>query len=278
MGKVGTEATLQDILGQADAAVAYLDILANGTTVKTWEGFKKLVNMGVASNNYPVGSQIFDTWYKDANTSYQTPWDITSYDNEGVFLNWHFATPDGVPFDEPEAIYYAGSSGLAAGTYHILIGTAYGDGWSTSKSIQFTLNSAMEENDQLVINCGTANSNDPTNGRTWNVYAKGSTTSKDTGTTSNGTDGTSLGTIGATSAHAPDTEHNLNAISRVVYGYNRWKQSAWRQWANSESAAGAWWSAQNPWDRPPSVASTMRGFFRQLQPCKPLASAHQEIL
>ena len=179
-------------------------------------------------------------------------------------MKWHYAFPDAVPFDEPEAIYYAGAGGLAAGTYNIPIGSAYGEGWQVGKAIQFTLNNAMDEGDQLVINCGTNANNDPTNGRTWNVYAAGSTTSKDTGTTSNGTSGTSLGTIGNVNAHR--TNGQLNAISHVVYGSGRWKHSAIRQWLNSAKAAGSWWTAQNPWDRPPSVAASLRGFLAGLSP------------
>ena len=219
------------------------------------------VNAGLASKLYPVGTQILDKWSKAAGgTEYSAPWDVVHhYANGDMALDWHYALPDGVPFDAPEAIYYAPSGGLAAGTYHILIGTAYGDGWSTSKAIQFTLTEAMDEGDQLFINCGTNNANDPTNGRAWNVYAQGSTTSKQNGTTSNGTGGTSLGTIGATNAHK--TEGNLNAISRVVYGSGRWKESAIRQYLNSSAAAGAWWTPQNGWDRPPAEAATLRGFL-----------------
>ena len=260
MGKVGTEATLLDILEEVQNIATDTDILANGTTASDWLGVKKLVDHGVAAKRLPVGTQIIDTWAKAAGTEYSAPWDVVHHlQNGDMYLNWHYAFPDGVPFDEPEAIYYAPAGGLAAGTYHILIGTAYGTGWDTAKAIQFTLNNAMDENDQLVISMGTDNKNDPTNGRTWNVYAKGSTTSKDTGTTSNGTGGTSLGTIGAVNAHR--TNGNLNAISRVVYGSGRWKESAIRQWLNSEAAAGSWWSAQNGWDRPPAVATTLRGFL-----------------
>lgn len=181
----------------------------------------------------------------------------------GAFFEWDKTTPTGVPFDEPEAIYYFdGTEG--AGTFHIGIGAAYGDGWSASKSIQFTLSEAPAADDQLVISCGTNNANDPTNGRTWTVYGKGSTTAKQTGTTSNGTGGTSLGSTSSTDAHT--TNGRVNAPSRVVYGYNRWSQSGLRQWLNSAAAAGAWWSAQNGWDRPPAVAATLAGFLAGYDP------------
>lgn len=176
----------------------------------------------------------------------------------GAFFEWDKTTPTGVPFDEPEAIaYFDGTEG--AGDTYIEISVAYGDGWKAGDGIQITLTEAPVEGDQLVISLGTDSKNDPTNGRTWNVYAKGSTTSKQTGTTSKGKNGTK---IGATST--VDTMHTndkVNAPQRAVYGYNRWSQSALRQRLNSEAAAGAWWTPQNEWDRPPAQAATLAGFL-----------------
>ena len=261
MGKVGTEETLQEIKGIAGDIRMFTQVIAQGATIDSLEGFKQLVRDGKAASLLPVGTQLFDKWEKAANGAvYNAPWDIVHYDTEGnAYLNWHFCIPDGVQFDAPEAIYYAGENGLAAGEYHIVIGSPYGTGWSTSKAINFTLTADMAAGDQLYIDCGTNNANDPTNGRTWNVYAQGSTTSKQSGTTSNGATGTYLGTIGATNAHKP--EGNLNGISRVVYGSGRWSQSAIRQWLNSTLAASKWWTPQNPWDRPPTQHTTMRGFL-----------------
>ena len=34
-----------------------------------------------------------------------------------------------------------------------------------------------------------------------------------------------------------------------------------RQWLNSSAAANAWWTPQNPWDRPPSNHGSIRGFL-----------------
>ena len=176
----------------------------------------------------------------------------------GAFFEWDKTTPTVMPFDEPEAIaYFDGTEG--AGDMYIEISVAYGDGWKAGDGIQITLTEAPAAGDQLVISLGTDSKNDPTNGRTWNVYAKGSTTSKQTGTTSKGKNGTK---IGATST--VDTMHTngkVNAPQRVVYGYNRWSQSALRQRLNSAAAAGAWWTPQNEWDRPPAQAATLAGFL-----------------
>ena len=225
----------------------------------TWFGFQNRVQNQTAEAVYPVGTQISDTWYADANTSYTAPWDVVNYDSDhNCYLQWHYAFPTAMPFDEPEAIYYA-SGNVAAGTYYIGIGTDYGTGWSTSKHIQFTTTVAMSQGDQIVLSTGTNNANDPTNGMTWRMYAAGSTTVKDSGTTSNGTSGTSLGSTSASGTGY--VNGNVNAPQRIVYGYNRWSQSAIRQWLNSTAAAGAWWTPQNPWDRPPAVAASQRGFL-----------------
>ena len=264
MGKVGTEATLLEILAHLKNVESDTNVLAGGVA-DTWDAVWKIVQSGKAAAQLPVGTQIVDPWYFNDNTKYDAVWDVTHhYQNGDVALNWHYAIPNDVQFDAPEAIYYAPSEGLAAGIYYISIGSSYGNGWSTSKHIQFTLTSAMAEGDQLYIDCGVNNANDPTNNRNWYVYAQGSTVSKQSGVTSDGTDGTELGTIGATDT--AKTEGNLNGIQAVVYGYGRWSQSAIRQWLNSEAAAGYWWAPQNPWDRPPGNATSVRGFLAGCSP------------
>lgn len=260
MGKVATEATLQAILDKTTAIEVYTGILANGWTVRDWRAVKKLVEDGLAVHEFPVGTSIEDTWKKNADTNVTAPWDVVHYDSSGnMYLKWHYALPDAVPFDAPEAIYYADENGLPAGTYNITIGSSYGNGWVQGQTMEFTLNNDMAEGDQLYIDCGANYNNNPANGRTWNVYAKGSTTSKDTGITSIGTGGTNLGTIG--NVNPQKTNGQLNAISRVIYGSGRWSESAIRQYLNSTAAAGAWWTAKNGWDRPPSQAASIRGFL-----------------
>jgi len=249
-----------ELINEVSSIAADMTIMTDGDMHNDWSAVKAALDHGQAPRRLPVGSQIFDSWEKASGTSYNAPWDVVNYDGDGnMELDWHNCLPDGVPFDAPEAIYYAPSGGLAAGTYHILIGHSYGTGWDTAKAIEFTLTNAMAEGDQLCINCNQDNSTDPTNGRRWDVYAAGSTTSKQHGTTSNGTGGTELGTTDTTSAQK--TNGQINAISRVVYGSGRWSESAIRQYLNSSAAAGAWWSAKNGWDRPPAEAETLRGFL-----------------
>ena len=212
------------------------------------------------------GDQISMAW-ADGETNYTPALNLCHESDElledaesihGAFFEWDKTLPYGTQFDAPEAIYYFDGT-EAAGTYHIEIGSAYGNGWLTTKAIQFTLTDAPAADDQLVIDCATSADTDPTNGRTWNVYGKGSTTSKQSGTTSDGTGGTKLGSTSATDGH--HTNGRVNAPSRVVYGYNRWSQSGLRQFLNSAAAANAWWTPQNPWDRPHALAATKAGFL-----------------
>ena len=213
------------------------------------------------------GDQITPAWSEGA-ANYNPAFNLCHESDElledgetihGAFWEWDRTTPTGVPFDEPEAIYYFdGTEG--SGNKYIEIKKTYGNGWIVGKAIQVSLSEAPDEGDQLVVNCGNNNTNDPTDSRTWSIYAKGSTTAKQTGTTSNGTSGTKLGETDSTSEHK--TNGRVNALSRVVYGYNRWSQSALRQRLNSAGDAGTWWAPQNNWDRPPAVAATLDGFLK----------------
>ena len=249
-----------------------LDLLAADKRASVLTDFDALAEL-IANNELAeimdFGDQIAPAW-ADGETNYTPAFNLVHFedaileDQESIptaIFEMDKVLPFDTVFDEPEAIYYFdGTEG--AGTFHIGIGAAYGTGWDTSKSIQFTLAEAPNANDQLVISLSTNNANDPTDGKTWNLYAKGSTTPRDSGTTSNGTGGTSLGSTSAVDAH--HTNGRVNAPSRVVYGYGRWSQSAIRQFLNSGAAANAWWSAQNGWDRPPAYAATKDGFLKGL--------------
>ena len=54
--------------------------------------------------------------------------------------------------------------------------------------------------------------------------------------------------------------------NRDIYltGYNRWKDSACRQWLNSAESAGNWWSPAHFGDTAPDQASTLDGFLAGL--------------
>lgn len=261
-----TVQALNHLIAHQNAAIDLLASDKRAALVTDVASVAELARNGELLEVMDYGDQIAPEWV-DGETHYNPAMNLCHESDEvledqetihGAFFEWDKTLPLGVPYDEPEAIYYFDGT-EAAGTYYIPISVDYGAGWVAGKAIQFTLTEAPAANDQLVINCGTNNANDPTNGRTWNVYAKGDTTSKQSGTTSNGTSGTNLGATSAVDAQ--HTNGKVNAPSRVVYGYARWSQSGLRQWLNSWLAAGAWWTAQNPWDRPSAVAATKAGFL-----------------
>ena len=231
---------------------------------QSYADIKRLIRAGVASSFLDVGDQITTDYVAADGKTYSAPWDVKHIDDTGVYFGMHYAIPEDMQFDAPEAIYYA-ADGLAAGTYHIAVGAAYGDGWKSGQSIQFTLAKAVPAGGQVFIDFGTNNANDPTAGRTVKTYASiGAAEAIETTTTSSGTGGTGLGTIGT--GNAPQkTNGNLNAISRAVYGSGRYSESAIRQWLNSDAAANAWWTPKNNWDRPPRAADLNRaGFLTRL--------------
>ena len=257
MGKVATEAKLQE-------AVDDLKIIAKNNlgAFQDYAGIRKVIRAGMAPTYFDIGDQIITPYHIENGATYDAPWDVKHIANDGVYLGMHYALPDDMQFDAPEAIYYA-SEELPAGTYNISIAVGYGNGWVSGKSIQFTLANPVPVGGQIYIECSTNNANDPTAGRTLTVYqSKGSTTVVETTTTSNGTEGTNLG---STSTNAQKTNGNINAISRAVYGSGRYSESAIRQWLNSEMPANQWWKPQNNWDRPPRTADLNRaGFLTRL--------------
>lgn len=150
--------------------------------------------------------------------------------------------PDNLQFDAPEALY-ACSEVMPAGTYHYTVG---------GTSYQFTTTRVYPIGGQFVC----------TDNATLYTYL----TPKDKNpqealTVTQGSGGTDLGTLADNIRRG-----NLNTNYRRQYGSGDWKESAVRQWLNSDKSAGHWWEPQTPWDRPPAYASTMNGFMYDLDP------------
>ena len=70
-----------------------------------------------------------------------------------------------------------------------------------------------------------------------------------------GSSGTKLGVL------KTGGDGKLNCLQRTAYGYNRWSQSAMRQWLNSDKGVGEWWTPQNDFDRCPDQLATKAGFL-----------------
>lgn len=242
----------------------------SGTTEAELKEIHAIIQSGEASNVFRAGDQIMLN-YNDGTNDYVLPWDIVDFRDvqledgdtkPGMILQSHYAM-QGLQFDGVEASFIF-PSGLAAGTYHFEIGTSWGTHCVAGKAYQFTTTVAIPEGGCIVLGLNTsfyiwgAPDVAPTNWRVYTFNSMASTTPLETLTISEGSGGTDLGTLSSSTKYGNSGANNLQ---RAAYGYNRWSQSAMRQFLNSGSAAGSWWASKNPYDRPPQQLATLRGFM-----------------
>lgn len=244
---------ITDATGRAIAGS--LQALAHGKVAElktNWDGLARVSRDGLAPYMLGIGDQITSKWTDpDGGTAYDVPNDVVHFPEElelqdgeklpGTVLQWHYTLPFGTQFDQKEAFYYC-ENGLAAGTYNLTMGASWGTNVVKGKTYQFTLAKDVPAGGVLA-GMEYAPDRDP---GTWQVksYKTVSDASPiETVGMSEGGQGTSLGTIGT----KPDG--NMNSIYRCAYGYNRWAQSALRQYLNGKGTN--WWAPQNKWDRPP---------------------------
>jgi hypothetical protein len=144
-------------------------------------------------------------------------------------------------FDVVEALYACRSEALSAGNYHYKKGSKY---------YIFTLTQSVPVGGQLVC----------TDNSTLISYSSGSSTTPiETVSVTSGGTGTNLGTLANNTRSG-----NLNTDYRRQLGSNDWKESAIRQWLNSDKPSGQWWEPQTPWDRPPT--NSWNGWMSYLDP------------
>lgn len=256
-------------IGQLNANLrhqnALLEVMAAEQLAQVVENFDEIVELvkdGLAEDILHVGSQINLEWVDIAtNTTYIVPHDVVHYgevtldDGEvcpgSMFLSWHYCTPFGMPFDAPEAFYKAAVQ-LPAGTYNVIMGFSWGTYVVSGNSYQFTLTQPVPEGGRLA-GFEAAPDTAPSN---WRVKSYDANfTLIETVEVSEGSTGTNLGTFTAAGS-AP-----LNSLHAVAFGLNRDKDSALRQWLNSDAGIGQWWTPQHDFDMPPAEASQKAGFL-----------------
>lgn len=257
--------TAQEIAKALHTQNLLLNVMAgaNLEAIQSISEVKKIVQSGKAEEVFNIGDQIIVPWTDVATgRSYEVPFDVVHFgdvtlkDGEvvpGMFLQWHYATPFGVQFDQYEAFYYC-TEELPAGTYNITVGASWGTNCKIGEKYQFVLTKPVPAGGQLAGFYGMPDQA-PAN---WKVYSfkDGKTTEPiETVAVTSGSAGTSLGSF------VPAGEEKLNSLHRLAYGYNRWSQSAIRQWLNSKAAVGAWWESQNNYDRIPDQNATKAGFL-----------------
>lgn len=209
-------------------------------TPMSWSQVRRMVRDGTAAKVFSVGDQL--TCQRGNDT---LVWDVIGIDHDipadphfthSMTLQLHDVYKN-LQFDAPEAFYYC-ENALESGTYHFAI---------DSTDYQFTLASDVAAGSQLML---TFTSDVPTS-LSVSTTVGGAVSGDPVGVTA-GSGGTALNTAG------------LNHIDRVKRGSNRYKESAIRQWLNSAEAVGSVWSPQNNFDRPPSWASTEKGFMNDI--------------
>lgn len=229
-----------------------------------YNAIKAVVAAGNAPVVFPTGTQLVNTYTGKDGKAYDCPWDVVKADDiaEGetgttapaMVLQMHYASLEDIQFSAYQAFYVVPEAGLVAGTYNIIMGLDWGTHVVNGGAYHFTLTKNAPAGARLT---GFYNAPDtaPTN---WKVYVyKDQQKSEllETCNVSAGIKGTNLGTFLA------KPNGNLNGLHAVGYGDNRWYKSAYRQYLNSDAAAGAWWSPQDEWDMKPNQADTVPGFL-----------------
>lgn len=247
---------------------ASLGVLAKGQTgifeEMDYNAIKAVVDAGSAPITFPTGTQLVNTYTDKDGKAYDCPWDVVQPDDtaEGesgttapaMVLQMHYATLYDLQFSAYQAFYVVPDGGLVAGTYNVKMGLNWGNNVKTDTVYQFTLTKAAPAGARLT---GFYNAPDvaPAN---WKVYVyKDQQKSEllETCSVAAGSAGTNLGIFLA------KENGDLNGLHPVGYGDNRWWKSAYRQYLNSDAAAGAWWQPQDKWDMKPDQADTLPGFL-----------------
>lgn len=247
---------------------ASLGVLAKAQTgifeEMDYNAIKAVVDAGSAPITFPTGTQLVNTYTDKDGKAYDCPWDVVQPDDtaEGesgttapaMVLQMHYATLYDLQFSAYQAFYVVPDGGLVAGTYNVKMGLDWGTNVKNGTVYQFTLTKAAPAGARLT---GFYNAPD-TAPTSWKVYVyKDQNKSEllETCNVSAGSAGTNLGTFLA------KPNGNLNGLHPVGYGDNRWYKSAYRQYLNSDAAAGAWWTPQDTWDMKPDQADTVPGFL-----------------
>lgn len=229
-----------------------------------YNGIKAVVAAGNAPAVFPVGTQLVNTYTGKDGKVYDCPWDVVKTDDiaEGetgttapaMVLQMHYASLEDIQFSAYQAFFVVPEAGLVAGTYNVKMGLDWGTNVKNGTVYQFTLTKNAPAGARLT---GFYNASD-TAPTSWKVYVyKDQNKSEllETCNVSAGSAGTNLGTFLA------KPNGNLNGLHPVGYGDSRWHKSAYRQYLNSDAAAGGWWTPQDEWDMKPDQADTVPGFL-----------------
>lgn len=283
MSTITNEPILLDVTGREMVEAlhrqnGYLAMLAESKRSDVYSSMGQIASI-VRANDveqnakiFPIGDQIIMPWkdmddsaHNTDETAYQIAWDIVHHGLvtlksgevvPGMFLQMHKCSAYGVQFSHFQAFKNC-PDGLAAGTYHITFGSAWGSkGANAGTSWQFTLTQPVPAGGRLS---GFESLPDVATS-TFKVKSWAKPTDADPIETVNvtaGSGGTNLGTMDL----AKVSTDGLNSMQAVGYGHNRWSTSAIRQYLNASGAN--WFASKEDFDiRPDQYAKNgfMTGF------------------
>lgn len=249
---------------------------AEATPVATLREIHEIVRAGEAANVFSIGDQI-NLNYNEGDKDYVLPFDIVHFgdvelqDGEtvpGMYIQSHYAM-QGIQFDQNEGFFVVPAGGLAPGTFHFTMGNNWGSNVVSGAVYSFTTTESYAEGDiwQLGKDNTEVSGLPDAAPSTWRVRTYKAVGTAPAGLAATPTEvleltasssGTDLGTLSSSTKYGTS---GLNNMQRAAYGYNRWGQSAMRQFLNSSAAADAWWTPQNPYDRRPDQLATLPGFM-----------------
>lgn len=249
-----------------------LALMVKGHVVETQNlaEIHEIVRKGLAQDVFSIGDTITVPW-TDGSTTYQMQFDIVAFRDvtledgdvvPGMVIQAHYAHPFGVQFSQNQA-FYCSNAVIPAGTYHFSMGNSWGGNVVSGKTYQFTLTKDVPVGGMLQL--GTASSEvsglPDTAVANWRVrtYANAKDAAQEIVALTEGTDGADLGVL---SSSKKPSEFGINNMQSSAYGYNRWSQSAIRQYLNSAEAKGNWWTPKNNYDRQPNELASKDGFMK----------------
>lgn len=263
--------SIDDLIDAADNTVlnvieklyynnGFVSIYTSNVTVDaaltSWDNLQRKVRLN-KMNDISIGDQFVCsygnsllTW--DAIGKNQDTPSNNNYSNT-LTLRTHSCLPNKIQFDVDEAFYYC-SNRLEAGTYHFKY--YYTSGYNSYIG-SFTLTQPVPEGGQLTTY------SDGTYSYVRSYASKASIMPIESVRFYNKSSsyGSSLGNM-----NYDTIGENFNSYVRWKNGYNNYKESAVRQWLNSNEPKSEWWKPQNKWDRPPEAAAVLNGFLYELDP------------
>lgn len=291
------------------ALVEKLGSNLNGTFVLTYDGNVWLNSVGASVNLKNWGITVTGTPAKDDEivinvTATTLTFDVLDFDKHTPKSNSLAHTIDlclhdvfaygTMPFSAPQLMYYTDVE-LPAGNYKFTLDHArYGNGTEYDGTYMFTTTKPIPatggfRHTNIGVYKATYAQSDAIGNYITTYGVSPLRTEVEKGLTVSIWDGitecTDLGTFTSQRLeyHTDDGKHNFT--ERQAYGSNRWRDSVYRQWLNSDAAAvpssdtttiSNWWKPATVFDRVPGGAK-LAGFLHGLDPTFVAAMGEVEI-